>query len=67
MKDSENPESSESRTGKKGASPRNPWAAWDTKIKELEAENKKQKAQIKSDVGGEWGRRANIHGRPGGA
>ena len=38
---------SEPKTGKKGGRIRNPWASWDTEIKELEAENKKLKAKVK--------------------
>ena len=45
--DSMKPDSSKPKTGKKGGRLRNPWASRDTKIKELEAENKKLKAKIK--------------------
>ena len=38
---------SDSSAGKKGVRLRSPWAARDAKIKELEAENKKLKANIK--------------------
>ena len=41
------PDSSEPKTGKKGVRLRNPWASRDTKVKELEAENKKLKAKNK--------------------
>ena len=41
------PDSSELKPGKKGGRLRNPWASRDTKIKELDAENKKLKAEIK--------------------
>ena len=46
MKDDERPKNTEPKASKKGGRLHNPWAAWDTKIKELEAENKKLKAQI---------------------
>ena len=47
IKDSEKPETSEPRAGKKGGRLHNPWASRDNKIKELEAENRKLKAEIK--------------------
>ena len=47
IKDAEKAQDSDSSVGKKGGRLRNPWASRDTKIKELEAENKKLKAQVK--------------------
>ena len=47
MKYSKKPENSEPRAGKKGGRLHNPWASRDNKIKELEAENRKLKAEIK--------------------
>ena len=47
IKDAEKPENSEPRVGKKGGRLHNSWAARDTKIKELEAENKKLKVKNK--------------------
>ena len=48
IKDAEKAQDSDSSVGKKGGGRlHSPWATQDTKIKELEAENKKLKAKIK--------------------